>query len=226
MILEIWMHQTSHMTRIVIFSITIGSLFAVACGNNNSADKKDDGISSADSQKNATYVNSDANFPKTNIVDPSADNANKTALSDTSFVAKSIDGNRAEIRLCELALARTANAEIKKIANHLKTDHTAFLNQLDKMKEGNKNVSDTGSGYLPTEVQTTIKNLTDTSVDAFDAAWVAIMVKKHDKTIDDYEVAMRQNKDKSVQSFIGSALPKIKAHAKELEQFNRNAGKK
>lgn len=176
---------------------------AVACQNNEKTNTED-------TKKTAEEQN-EKKFP--------AD----TLQLNAQFLVDATAGNIAEIKLAQLALERSASKEIKDIAKMLVEDHTAALNDL-KLLASNKSVS------IPTEetaaVKDELKDLSDDPPKEFDTEWCPSLMKKHEKTINDYEMGLSQLTDVDIRNWINTVLPKIRTHYDKLMACNSRIPKK
>ncbi|MDH7461094.1 DUF4142 domain-containing protein [Chitinophagaceae bacterium 26-R-25] len=202
--------------KILYLCIVAGGVFA-ACGNHNpSGDvtrtqkekQKLIGDTSDLSKEGGTSTGSATSGIQSR-------NGNDTGKGNSShssdFYRTAIEGNVAEIKMAKLALSKSSNADIRKVASRLIKDHSNFLKQLKLMADSAAK-SDTA---ISTDAATTIKDLSSSSGNVFDNKWLEVMIANHDKTIGLFESALPTADDK-MKNFLDAALPLVKDHKKML----------
>lgn len=186
----------------LLLGLTLGA--AVACQENGQ--KPDQG----ETKKEAETQN-EKKFP--------ADTLQRNA----QFLVDATGGNIAAIKLAQLALERSKNKEIRGIAKMLADDHTAAWNKL-KTLASNKSVT------IPEEetaaAKATWKELNDDTATEFDKEWCSQLMKQHEQTINDYELALTQVTDQDIKNWINTALPTIRTHYDKLMACNSRIPKK
>ena len=143
-------------------------------------------------------------------VKPAKPNDGMSVLSDTAFLAKNIMDNRMEIRLSKLGQERGTTAEVKKVAALMITDHTALLNELEKLasaKPGNGKANQEESAMPPTNFP---------EGKAFDQAWAGQMLTMHEAKIAELESFLSLTKDAALKSAVMKAIPRLKVHREML----------
>jgi len=141
-----------------------------------------------------------------------------SVLSDTSFLAKNILDNRKEIQLAKLGQEKGTDPATKKVAAVMISDHTALLNDLEKLasaKSARSSKSDAADMPAPD-----FPNGKE-----FDAAWAGQMLTMHDAKIAELERFLTLSKDPALKSVVLEALPKIKAHREMLSKIPGAKGK-
>ena len=137
------------------------------------------------------------------------------AEKDAQFLVDATSGSYNEVKIAEVAIAKSANAEVKKLAEQLKTDHSALITQLNGVAAA-KNVTVATS---PTEDATEdAKKLTDTKDGNFDKEWLEKVEDLHEKSVKKYEDASNNASDSTIKNWAASTLVKIKSH---LDMINR-----
>jgi len=141
-----------------------------------------------------------------------------SVLSDTSFLTKNIMDNRKEIQLAKLGQEKGTDPATKKVAAVMISDHTALLNDLEKLasaksgRSSNADAADMPASNFPNGKE-------------FDAAWAGQMLTMHEAKIAELERFLTISKDSALKSVVLKALPKIKAHREMLSKIPGAKGK-
>src|SRR4051812_35223524 len=127
------------------------------------------------------------------------------------FVNAAAHINMAEIQIGKLALEKSSSPEIKNFAQHLVTDHSQNLKQLEQLAANAKLT-------LPTKLdrkhQAMFENLQAINGAQFDKQFSADMVKGHEAAIRLFDSVAKSNMDPTLKSFASSTLPTLRDHLK------------
>lgn len=141
------------------------------------------------------------------------------AEKDAQFLVDAASGSYNEVEIAEVAIAKSVNAEIKKLAEQLKTDHSALITQLNGVAAA-KNVT------VPTaatdDANDAAKKLTDTKAGDFDKDWLEKVEEMHEKSVKKYEDASNNASDSTIKNWAASTLVKIRSH---LDMINKMQAK-
>jgi putative membrane protein len=149
---------------------------------------------------------------------PSAIGKMMMSASDKEFFPAAASAGMLEVESSKLALERSQNAEVKKFAETMVTDHTKAAEEL-KTLAGSKNVT------LPTAMtkhhQMMYDHLKDekTAKD-FDDAYQEAMVASHKEAVTLFSKASTDSKDPEVKAWATKTLPTLQHHgamAKDLK---------
>lgn len=154
-------------------------------------------------------------------VKPSKPNDGMSVLSDTAFVAKNIDDNRMEIELSKLGQQKGTSIAVKKIAATMVTDHTAILNDLEKLSVKKRATAGAFQKEMAMQ-QPTLPEGKD-----FDKVWASQMLTMHNAKIAELETFIGLTKDATLKAAVMKAIPKLKAHREMLLKIpgaKENAG--
>ena len=162
-------------------------------------------------QPNMNNHGANTNPTNTNAVSSTASNGN-TAVMQDNFWTNAARGGMAEVELSKLALQKSTNADVKKFAQMMVTDHTKANDEL-KALAAKKNV--TLPGDLGTH-KSTLDDLNGRTGTEFDQAYVEAMVNAHETDVDLFE-DNTDNSDADIKAFTTKTLPIIKSH---LEMIN------
>jgi putative membrane protein len=137
------------------------------------------------------------------------------AEKDAQFLVDATSGSYNEVKVAEVALAKSANAEIKKLAEQLKTDHSALITQLNGVAAA-KNVTVTTAATE--DANETAKKLTETKAGEFDKDWLGKVKEMHEKSVKKYEDASNNASDSTIKNWASTTLVKIRSH---LDMINK-----
>lgn len=136
---------------------------------------------------------------------------------DADFIANTVAANYGEIKFAQLANQRSSNAEVKKIASMLVTDHTKALAELKKFAQA-KSIS------VPVEEDDEARRKTDRFSDEagkdFDKKWTKEMIDRHEETINKFEKRLDKSEDADLKALINKMLPTLRHHLDQLNSCN------
>lgn len=154
--------------------------------------------------------------PATGMSTTSTKATSTMANRDAMFVKQAAAGNLAEIKMGQIALDKSASADVKQFAQRLVADHTKANDQLMTLAQ-QKQVT------LPTEPMAKDRkaatHLQSKSSASFDKAWTAAMVKDHKKDVSTYTRESMHAKDADVRQYATATLPVLKTHLQMAEQL-------
>jgi len=198
------------MNRSIFYAAAMAALtaFAVACGttsvNVNTSNMANRAANAANSVSN-TMAN--AGNTVANTISNAASSV--TGGSDTGFVSEAAIGGMAEVELGKMASTKAANAEVKKFAQMMVTDHTNANNEL-------KALAQKKGWTLPAEPDSSHKATMDdlrSRVGAdFDKAYVEEMVDDHEEDVAAFENKAKNATDPDLKAFAEKTLPTLRKH--------------
>ena len=136
-----------------------------------------------------------------------------TKDKDGQVVSDLIAANSEEIRLADLAKKKSANKEVKDIADMLVKDHTAALGELRDLAS-RKGLALQAEDTMASNKA--YKDLADAKPKDFDKDWCSKLEDKHKSTIDKLEGLQNDNIDPDIKSWASNILPKIRTHHDKL----------
>jgi putative membrane protein len=145
--------------------------------------------------------------------------------ADSRFVMTAAEGGIMEVELGRLASQKASNAEVKEFGEKMVTDHSKANEEL-KSIAGAKNIT------LPTEEkvkqkhQGAIAKLEKLEGAAFDKAYMAHMVKDHDKDVALFQKQATSGRDTEFKAFAEKTLPTLKEHQKMAKEINAKVSAK
>jgi putative membrane protein len=129
--------------------------------------------------------------------------------SDSKFMMMAATSGMNEISLSNQALSKSSNDDVKKLAQMMIDDHTKANDEL-KSLAATKNVT------LPTEAdskhKSAMEKMSSISGEAFDKAYVKMMVSDHEKAVSMFQKESTNGKDAEAKAFAASKLPALQSH--------------
>ena len=195
-----------NMRRQLTIGFFIGFLAIALFGCGDNADSHQ----STPNRTQPNMNNRSANSMNSNSMSSTA-NGN-TAVVQDNFWAKAAQGGMAEVELGKLALQKSTNADVKKFAQMMVTDHTKANDEL-KSLAAKKNVT------LPTDLgshKSTLDDLNGKTGADFDKAYVEAMVDDHETDVALFE-DNTDNSDPDIKAFATKTLPTLKSHLETIK---------
>jgi len=172
---------------------------------------------------NRSYLNTNGNANSfSSTADPNNNksdaNANRGAgVTDKDFMNEAAVGGMAEVELGKLASAKAQNADVKKFAQMMVTDHTKANGEL-------KTLASSKSVTLPTELdaehKSTMTEMQGLSGAEFDKAYVADMLADHEKDVKAFQAQAMSSTDPDVKAFAAKTLPTLQAHLEAVRNLH------
>jgi putative membrane protein len=143
------------------------------------------------------------------------------ALTDNEFVTKAASSGLAEVAIGEEGKEKAQNADVKKFADRVVTDHTKANEELMRIaKDAGINVPDKPAA----EHADKVKHF-DGDVRNFDREFVNHMVDSHTKGVDLFTKASKELKNDQLKSFAEKTLPTLKEHLSIAKRLQEQVGK-
>jgi len=128
------------------------------------------------------------------------------AVSDGKFLNETLLRNNTEIRMGELAKTKAGADAVKKLGDQLLVAHSQ-MNEEVKALAKRKAFNLWGE---PDNIR--ISELRQLEGDAFDRAYLAEVVKHHEKAIGEFDDALKSSSDPELKAFAAKYLPSLRAH--------------
>ena len=145
----------------------------------------------------------------------------KLSAADTKFVHEAAVGGMAEVALGKLAAEKAANPDVKQFGQRMADDHSKANDEL-KAYASQKGVT------IPAELDATHKateaRLSKLSGAAFDKAYMADMVKDHDKDVAAFKHASTSASDADLKAWAAKTLPTLQEHQTQAKSINAKVG--
>lgn len=140
----------------------------------------------------------------------------KAGEKDAQFVVDATSGSYDEVRIADVAIAKSMNEEVKKLAGSLKDDHNMIISDLKKVGES-KAISLPSAASTDAEKDAT--DLTEKKAKDFDKDWLDKVKSMHEKSIKKYEDASANATDADIKTWAGTTLAKIRQHLDMITQL-------
>lgn len=142
-----------------------------------------------------------------------ANTGNKLEKVDEEFVMKAAQGGMVEVQLGDLAKSKGKRDDVKKFGEMMVNDHGKANGEL-KMVASSKGL--TLPEKLDAKHSATVDRLSKLEGDNFDKAYLAEMVKDHEKDVKEFEAASKSAKDVDVKAFVDKTLPVLRKHLEHV----------
>ncbi|HWV72477.1 MAG TPA: DUF4142 domain-containing protein [Pseudosphingobacterium sp.] len=173
------------------------------------------GCSGSNSDNTSSSDNGDETTADTAVL---SDSIAGDMTADASFALEAANGGMAEVELGKLAQEKATDAKVKEFASMMITDHS-------KANEELKAIAAAKQITLPTvpnpDKQTIKKELSAKSGDDFDKAYVAEMIKDHQKDISLFEQAQKTLQDPELKQFVEKTLPVLRKHMDHIGEIKK-----
>lgn len=145
----------------------------------------------------------------------------KTA--DSKFAMEAAMGGMEEVELGRLAAQKGQSDKVKQFGQRMADDHSKANDEL-------KSIASKDGITLPTELDAKHKAMVDKmsamSGDAFDRAYVANMVKDHQKDVADFQKESSGGSNDDIKSFATRTLPTLQDHLRSIQEIHSSMGDK
>lgn len=135
--------------------------------------------------------------------------------ADSKFMKDAAAGGMGEVELGRLASEKATRPEVKAFGKMMVDDHSKANAELKALAE-KKNVT-LPAGPKP-EHKALEARLSKLSGSAFDDAYMAAMVKDHEKDVREFERESKTGGDDDVKSWAGKTLPTLRHHLDEAKE--------
>ncbi|TDB72505.1 DUF4142 domain-containing protein [Micromonospora sp. KC723] len=147
--------------------------------------------------------------------------AAQPSQQDTQYLQALHQVNLFEITTGDLAQQKGQNADVKRLGEMFKTDHT----QLDQTVQSTaQQLNVTLPGEPTADQQQVIDRLNNLSGAEFDRAWVTAQLAGHVQAIQATQTEISQGSEQSVIQLAQDALPVLQAHYDELVALAQQLG--
>lgn len=133
---------------------------------------------------------------------------------DADFIVNTIADTYAEVKLAQLALSRSSDDGVKKMATMLEADHAKIITEL-------KGYASKNGITVPLEETDDAKgeynNLaSEKELNDFDEKWCDKLADSHEETINSLEKRLDKTEDVELKNWITATLPGLKSHLEML----------
>lgn len=134
------------------------------------------------------------------------------------YVPNAAEGDMYEIMAADIALERSQNAQVRELAQMIKTDHTAASNAMKALlPQAAPDVTP------PTELderrQGMLDNLRSASAENFDMTWIDQQIAAHNEALTLHRGFSDNSDAPQLAQHARSVVPKIEAHLRRAEEI-------
>ncbi len=137
--------------------------------------------------------------------------------ADHKFATEAAMGGMMEVELGRVAAQKGASDEVRQFGQRMVDDHT----------KGNEDLTQVASGKglaLPAAVdekhQAEMRKLTALSGEAFDRAYVKMMLKDHRKDVGEFQKESARGSDPDIKAFAARTLPTLQGHLQMIQRIS------
>jgi putative membrane protein len=141
--------------------------------------------------------------------------------ADSTFMTRAAADGIAEVQMGQMALDKSSDTEVKKLAQRIVDDHT-------KANASLRNLAQAKQVSLPSaptdDAQKAAGSMKKMDGKDFDQAWADSMVKDHQKAIAMFTTESKQTQDADLRKFTSGTLPTLQAHLETARQVQDHLG--
>jgi putative membrane protein len=141
--------------------------------------------------------------------------------ADADFAMAAANGGLLEVELGKLAAERASKAEVKTFGQRMVDDHGKANDELAGIM---RSKTLTPPATLKGKERETYERLAKLKDAAFDRAYIADMVKDHQKDVKEFEKEATAGKDPDLKAFADRTLPTLQDHLKMAQQTQTKLG--
>jgi putative membrane protein len=141
--------------------------------------------------------------------------------ADAAFLKEAAGANLLEVRLGQTAQSKASNSAVKQFGQRMVNDHTNLESQVAALSMNN------GLGLkqsLNSQQQSDVNRLNKLSGQAFDTAYMNLMVKDHQEDIGKFQTQSSSAKSTQVRTLATNALPVLQQHLSLATQVRTQLG--
>jgi len=144
----------------------------------------------------------------------------QTAVSkaDTNFILAAAQGGMTEVKLGELASTNGMRDDVKEFGQMMVKDHTAINDDL-KTLAMQKGVTLPDS--LDAKHQAMVDKMSALTGSQFDDAYIAGMIKAHQKDAKAFKAEAAATQDADIKSFLDKSIPVVEAHLQHVTAMKK-----
>ncbi len=143
------------------------------------------------------------------------------AATSDDFVEAATESGIAEVVTGNLALEKSQNAEIKKFAQQMVTDHTQANQKLGDIAR-NLDITPPDEAALTDKVK---KVILEWREESFDKSYINNQVDAHEKAVELFKKESTSSDKPELKAFASETLPKLEHHLEEAKQLQATHGK-
>ena len=202
-------------------------IMAIGCNNGSTTTENTDSTTNGTSNNTSSSSGSmDTGNTGTRMGDSSSTmktgntNDTNTAMTAEDFVSKNITDNTMELQLIKMGRDKGTDAQVKKAAAQMMSDHTQMTSDLKKLAAKKQvTVPAANNADMPA-----MPSMSGAAGKEFDQAWASQMLTMHEVKISELQNVLSQTQDADIKALATKALPKIKMHKDMLSKITSSTG--
>jgi putative membrane protein len=210
--------------RFLPFLLIVASGIITSCQNNTDSGNDQNGsdtvVTGLEGTRDQQAQISEVKIDTTSGQHPaggSSDSATGSSGADDQFIKDQVVGNYNELAIARLAVKKSADKEVKKIAQQLVSDHSKVLDSFKGIGSAKKLELASAASQDGTALTS---DLDKKQGAAFDKAWIEALIEKHKAGVAKYEAASRSVSDTDVKDLVNKTLPKLRMHLDMLMAYH------
>jgi putative membrane protein len=141
--------------------------------------------------------------------------------ADSGFAKEAAEGGLAEVQLGKLATEKASNGDVKKFGQMMVDDHSKANDQLSQIAQS-KHL--TVPQKISSKDQATYDRLSGLTGDAFDRAYIRLMVEDHKKDVQEFKKQSTSGADPELKQFASTTLPTLEKHLQDAQSIATRLG--
>lgn len=138
--------------------------------------------------------------------------------ADSKFIAQELADGMAEVKFAELAVSKTANPEVKELAQTLAKEHAKANDELRELAESNS-LNLTPEISKPSEKN--LQKMEKLSGAEFDESYLDYVISNHNSSIEKCERSAKGESNAELQVWVAEMIPAMKAHVARAEAIQQ-----
>lgn len=148
-------------------------------------------------------------------------NESKIQQVDINFATEAAQGGISEVKMGKLGRDRAQNANVKKYAEVLISDHEKANNSLKNIAENEKIELPKDTSKSQQEHYSLLEGFDSSK---FDKNFIGHMIADHKKAIELFETQVQRGSNPKLKSFASETLPTLKAHLEKAQAIENELG--
>jgi len=145
---------------------------------------------------------------------------------DGNFINEAVSGGKMEVEMGRMAKDKAQNQRVKAFADMMVRDHTQANKELENiLKEKNYTTASMEHSSHNAPDENPVSSLENQKGRDFDKAYMKMMVKDHDKTIDLFVKESNNGKDSRLKDFATRMLPALRTHLDSAKAIHSDLDK-
>lgn len=201
--------------KTVVFSVIVWTLTGAGVGAQNTPN-------TPTRPNNQTQPSQAAPTKQTDT--PKTANANSgypVSGADQKFLEEVSSGNLAEVQEAQLALQKSSDSEVKRLAQMIIRDHQKAQQEVQQLAQAHNLTLPMEPNALQKASYTKLSKLSGA---AFDKKYVAAQIQEHTNTINTFHMITEVGNNLEVKQFAKKTIPALATHAEGFRQVARRMG--